>query len=54
MVIRRGEIYWADLGEPVGSSPGYRHRCFNRSRKHFQQQPYSNCDYTDAHLKSKT
>jgi mRNA interferase MazF len=25
MVIRRGEIYWADLGEPVGSSPGYRH-----------------------------
>lgn len=24
MVIRRGEIWWADLPEPVGSSPGYR------------------------------
>lgn len=25
MVIERGEIYWADLPEPRGSSPGYRH-----------------------------
>lgn len=24
MVVRRGEIWWADLPEPVGSSPGYR------------------------------
>ncbi|HEX5720474.1 MAG TPA: type II toxin-antitoxin system PemK/MazF family toxin [Thermoanaerobaculia bacterium] len=24
MVIGQGEIWWADLGEPVGSSPGYR------------------------------
>lgn len=24
MVIRRGEIWWADLPEPVGSEPGYR------------------------------
>jgi len=24
MVIAQGEIWWADLGEPVGSSPGYR------------------------------
>jgi mRNA interferase MazF len=24
MVIRRGEIWWADLPEPVGSRPGYR------------------------------
>ena len=23
--MRRGEIWWADLGEPVGSGPGYRH-----------------------------
>ncbi len=23
--VRRGEIWWADLGEPVGSGPGYRH-----------------------------
>lgn len=24
MSLRRGEIYWADLGEPRGSAPGYR------------------------------
>lgn len=24
MVISRGEIWWADLGEPTGSGPGYR------------------------------
>ena len=24
MVIERGEIWWADLPEPVGSEPGYR------------------------------
>jgi len=24
MVISRGEIWWADLPEPIGSSPGYR------------------------------
>jgi len=38
-LIRRGEIWWADLGEPVGSAPGYRHpvvvastNLFNESR----------------------
>ncbi len=25
MVIARGEIWWADLPEPKGSMPGYRH-----------------------------
>ena len=25
MVVNQGDIYWIDLGEPVGSSPGYRH-----------------------------
>jgi len=25
MVIKQGEIYWVDLGEPSGSEPGYRH-----------------------------
>ncbi len=25
MVIRQGEVYWIELGEPVGSGPGYRH-----------------------------
>jgi mRNA interferase MazF len=24
MVIERGEIWWADLPEPIGSGPGYR------------------------------
>jgi len=25
MVISRGEIWWANLPEPIGSEPGYRH-----------------------------
>ena len=24
-MIRQGEVYWVELGEPVGSAPGYRH-----------------------------
>ena len=24
MVIRRGEVWWADLREPIGSGPGWR------------------------------
>lgn len=39
MVIGRGDIWWADLPEPVGSAPGYRRPVlvvqsdtFNRSR----------------------
>ena len=39
MVIKRGEIWWADLGEPKGSEPGYRRPIvvissdsFNRSK----------------------
>ena len=39
MVVAQGEIWWADLGEPVGSAPGFRRpvlvvQCdaFNRSR----------------------
>jgi len=38
-VIAQGEIWWADLGEPVGSAPGFRRPVvviqgdsFNRSR----------------------
>lgn len=38
MVVARGEIWWADLGEPDGSEPGYRrpvlvvqNESFNRS-----------------------
>jgi mRNA interferase MazF len=41
MVVERGQIWWADLGEPDGSEPGF-HRpilivqddAFNRSRLH--------------------
>lgn len=39
MVVERGEVWWADLDEPVGSEPGYRRPvlivqadAFNRSR----------------------
>jgi mRNA interferase MazF len=39
MVISQGEIWWADLGDPVGSAPGFRRPVlvvqgdpFNRSR----------------------
>ncbi len=40
-MIRQGEVYWVDLGEPIGSGPGYRHPhvvvqndLFNQSRIH--------------------
>jgi mRNA interferase MazF len=39
LVVERGEIWWADLADPVGSAPGYRRPVvivqadsFNRSR----------------------
>ncbi len=39
MVIKQGEIYWIDLGEPSASEPAYRHplvviqnNVFNKSR----------------------
>ena len=39
MVVERGQIWWAELGEPRGSEPGYRRPvlivqsdAFNRSR----------------------
>jgi mRNA interferase MazF len=39
MVIKQGDVFWVDLGEPAGSQPGYRYphvvvqnNLFNRSR----------------------
>jgi mRNA interferase MazF len=39
MVVQQGDVFWVDLGEPVGSAPGYRHphvviqnNLFNQSR----------------------
>ena len=39
MVVDRGQVWWADLGEPTGSEPGFRRPvlivqsdAFNRSR----------------------
>lgn len=39
MVINQGDIFWIELDEPIGSSPGYRHphvvvqnNVFNKSR----------------------
>jgi len=41
MVINQGDIYWIELEEPSGSSPGYSHphvviqnNVFNQSRIH--------------------
>lgn len=41
MVVERGQVWWADLGEPNGSEPGYNRPvlivqsdAFNRSRLH--------------------
>lgn len=38
-MIRRGDVWWADLAEPIGSAPGFRRpvvvvqgEAFNRSR----------------------
>lgn len=38
-MIRQGDVYWIDLGEPIGSAPGLRHphvviqnNVFNKSR----------------------
>ena len=25
MVIQQGDVYWVDLGDPVGSAPGFLH-----------------------------
>jgi mRNA interferase MazF len=25
LIIRQGDVYWVDLGDPKGSGPGYRH-----------------------------
>jgi mRNA interferase MazF len=25
LIIRQGDVYWIDLGEPEGSEPGFRH-----------------------------
>jgi mRNA interferase MazF len=39
VVVQRGEVWWADVGEPTGSAPGFRRPllivqadAFNRSR----------------------
>lgn len=39
MVVSQGEVWWADLGDPIGSAPGFRRPvlvvqadAFNRSR----------------------
>ena len=39
MVINQGDVYWVDLGDPIGSAPGCRHphvviqnNLFNQSR----------------------
>ena len=36
MVVRRGEIWWTDFGQPFGSEPGYR-----RPALVFQADPFN-------------
>jgi mRNA interferase MazF len=40
-VIRRGEIWWADFGEPSGSKPGYRHPALVLQRDEVNQSEIS-------------
>ena len=35
--LRRGAIWWADLGEPLGSEPGYRRPVLIVQEDHFNQ-----------------
>ena len=35
--IQRGQIWWADLGEPQGSQPGYRRPVLIVQEAHFNQ-----------------
>ncbi len=37
MVIERGQIWWADLPEPHGSSPGYEHPLVVNQSDYFNQ-----------------
>ena len=37
VALRRGQIWWADLGEPQGSQPGYRRPVLIVQEDHFNQ-----------------
>lgn len=37
VTIQRGQIWWADLGEPQGSEPGYRRPVLIIQEDHFNQ-----------------
>lgn len=37
MVVERGEIWWANLGKPRGSSPGYKHPVIIIQSDYFNQ-----------------
>jgi mRNA interferase MazF len=41
MVVKRGEIWWATLGEPRGSEPGYRRPVVVISSNEFNQSKIS-------------
>ena len=35
--MKRGELWWLDLGEPVGSAPDYERPCIIASADHFNR-----------------
>ena len=40
--MRRGEVWWADLADPVGSGPGYRRPVLVVSSDLFNESPIAN------------
>ena len=49
-MIRQGEVYWVDLGEPSGSGPGYRHPHVVAKKRPVQPKPdpYNRCVCSDV------
>lgn len=41
MVTARGDVWWADLPEPVGSGPGFRHPVLVIQENEFNKSPIS-------------
>jgi len=39
MVVNQGDVFWADLQEPVGSEPGYRRPCIVIQSNVFNHSP---------------
>lgn len=47
-MIRQGEIYWVNLGEPTESGPGFRHPHVVEQNNVFKRQLEERIDALDA------